>query len=94
MTVAEVILWGTKIGTVVFDRETGLGSFEYDPAFLASGIEVSPIAMPLSRRVYAFPELMGLALGVCPFNSVYFAGTFLLTGAFAFSVSRDMVLEK
>ena len=44
--------------------------------------------------VYAFPELMGLALGVCPFNSVYFAGTFLLTGAFAFSVSRDMVLEK
>ena len=57
MTVAEVILWGTKIGTVVFDRETGLGSFEYDPAFLSSGIEVSPLAMPLSRRVYAFPEL-------------------------------------
>ena len=34
MTVAEIIMWGTKIGTVVFDRETGLGSFEYDPAFL------------------------------------------------------------
>ena len=57
MTVAEIIMWGTKIGTVVFDRETGLGSFEYDPAFLSSGIEVSPLAMPLSRRVYAFPEL-------------------------------------
>ena len=57
MTAAEVFLWGTKIGTVVFDNEKGLGSFEYDPGFLVSGIEVSPIAMPLSRRVYTFPEL-------------------------------------
>lgn len=57
MTVAEVRLWGTKIGTVAFDEENGLGSFEYDPGFLSSGIEVAPIAMPLSRRVYTFPEL-------------------------------------
>ena len=57
MTTAEVMLWGTKIGTVAFDDNSGLGSFEYDPAFLSSGIEVSPIAMPLSRRVYTFPEL-------------------------------------
>ncbi len=57
MTAAEVILWGTRIGTVVFDDHSGLGSFEYDPAFLTSGIEVSPITMPLSRRVYTFPEL-------------------------------------
>ena len=58
MTAAEVFLWGTKIGTVIFDRDTGLGSFEYDPVFLTSGIEVAPIAMPLSRRVYTFPELV------------------------------------
>ena len=57
MTAAQVFLWGTKIGTVVFDSETGLGSFEYDPVFATSGIEVAPIAMPLSRRVYTFPEL-------------------------------------
>lgn len=57
MTVAEVVLWGTRIGTVVFDRDTGLGSFEYDRAFLNSGIEVSPIMMPLSSQVYTFPEL-------------------------------------
>lgn len=57
MTTAEVMLWGTKIGTVAFDDNSGLGSFEYAPAFLTSGIEVSPIAMPLSRRVYTFPEL-------------------------------------
>ena len=29
----------------------------YDPAFAASGIEIAPLMMPLSRRVYAFPEL-------------------------------------
>ena len=54
---AEVYLWGTRIGIVVFDDSTGLGSFEYDTAFLASEIEVSPIMMPLSRRVFVLPEL-------------------------------------
>ena len=54
---AEVYLWGTRIGIVAFDDSTGLGSFEYDTACLASEIEVSPIMMPLSRRVFVFPEL-------------------------------------
>lgn len=31
--------------------------FEYDPVFVGSGIELSPIAMPLSRQVYSFPQL-------------------------------------
>ena len=57
MTAAEVMLWGTRIGTVVFDETDGLGSFEYDSDFLSSGIEVAPIAMPLSRQVYRFPQL-------------------------------------
>ena len=57
MTAAEVMLWGTKIGTVAFDNERGTGLFEYDPGFIVSGIEVAPIVMPLSRRVYSFPEL-------------------------------------
>lgn len=51
------MLWGTRIGTVVFDETDGLGSFEYDSDFLSSGIEVAPIAMPLSRQVYRFPQL-------------------------------------
>ena len=67
MTAAEVRLWGTKIGTVAFDEENGLGSFEYDPGFLPSGIEVAPIAMPLSRRVYTFPELARQSFSMaCP----------------------------
>ena len=56
-TVAEVKLWGSTIGAVALEDDSGVASFEYDPAFIHSGIEVSPLAMPLSRRVYAFPEL-------------------------------------
>jgi len=57
MIAAEVMLWGTRIGMVAFDDRTGFSSFEYDSTFLTSGIEVSPIAMPLSGRIYSFPEL-------------------------------------
>jgi serine/threonine-protein kinase HipA len=34
-----------------------IAAFQYAPAFLTSGIELSPITMPLSPRVYQFPSL-------------------------------------
>lgn len=57
MTLAEVRLWGRRIAAVSIDGVNQHASFEYDPAFRSSGIEISPIAMPLSDRVYSFPEL-------------------------------------
>lgn len=54
---AWVSLWGRKIGAVVLGEGDDFASFEYDPAFTGSGIEVSPLTMPLSTRVYSFPEL-------------------------------------
>jgi serine/threonine-protein kinase HipA len=56
-TVAEVRLWGRAIGAVSLGDGEDVASFEYDPAFAGSGIEISPIVMPLSNRVYSFPEL-------------------------------------
>jgi len=56
-TEAWVRLWGRKIGAVALADGDDVASFEYDPAFADSGIEVSPLVMPLSRRVYRFPEL-------------------------------------
>ena len=58
-TVAEVRLWGKTIGAVSLKEEEDVAAFEYDREFAQSGIEVSPITMPLSTRVYSFPELPG-----------------------------------
>jgi serine/threonine-protein kinase HipA len=56
-TVAEVRLWGRTIGAVSLEEGEEVAAFEYDPAFAQSGIEISPVTMPLSRRVHSFPEL-------------------------------------
>lgn len=56
-TLAEVRLWGRTIGAVSLSDGDDVASFEYAADFAQSGIQVAPIAMPLSRRVYRFPEL-------------------------------------
>lgn len=52
----KVNLWGTPIG-YLHQQENGLIGFQYDTDFIGSGIEVSPIRMPLSRLTYSFPAL-------------------------------------
>ena len=56
-TLAEVRLWGKTIGAVSLQDGEDVASFEYDAAFAQSGIQLAPIVMPLSPRVYRFPEL-------------------------------------
>lgn len=55
--IAEVRLWGRTIGAVSMDEGQDHAAFEFTPEFVNSGIEVSPIAMPLSRQIYEFPDL-------------------------------------
>ena len=55
--VIEVRLWGRSIGAVSLADGDEVARFEYDPAFLGSGIEIAPLMMPLASRVYRFPEL-------------------------------------
>ena len=55
--VAEVRLWGRTIGAVALQADSDVAEFEYDPAFVNSRIEVAPLTLPLSRRVFRFPEL-------------------------------------
>lgn len=57
MTDARVILWGTTIGAVSWLAERELAVFQYDPQFVASGIQLSPIMMPLRSFPYEFPDL-------------------------------------
>lgn len=57
VTVAEVRIWGRRVGAVAWDPDRALGSFEYAEDFRRSGLEVAPLMMPLGPRIYVFPEL-------------------------------------
>jgi serine/threonine-protein kinase HipA len=54
---ATVKLWGTPVGVFHLEDSMGYVSFEYTKDFLRSGIQVAPMMMPLSNRVFAFPDL-------------------------------------
>ena len=55
--VVRVRLWGRNVG-ILGESDSGRVTFEYDPAFRASGLEISPLHLPLQRRgPVAFPEL-------------------------------------
>ncbi|BFM48644.1 type II toxin-antitoxin system HipA family toxin [Marinomonas sp. THO17] len=57
MEVIKVTYQDHDVGAVSFDTDKGIGAFEYEPSFIKKGIELSPIKMPLSTRIYRFPEL-------------------------------------
>lgn len=57
MTLAAVNLWGRRIGAVSLAEGADVATFAYEPAFVRSQIEVAPLFMPLSDRIYSFPGL-------------------------------------
>ena len=56
-SIAEVLLWGRRIGAVTVEGPGQVASFEYAPAFLSSKVQVAPLMMPLSGEVFRFPAL-------------------------------------
>ncbi|MHB8491408.1 MAG: type II toxin-antitoxin system HipA family toxin [Solirubrobacteraceae bacterium] len=57
MTVAEVTLWGTRVAAVSIDEGERYATFQYDPAFVRSGVEIAPTRMPLRELPYRFAAL-------------------------------------
>lgn len=55
--IAKVQLWGRMIGAVSLEEGRDVAAFQYDPEFAGSGIQLSPLVMPLSGQVYEFPAL-------------------------------------
>lgn len=55
--VISVHFYEHEVGAASFDSSTGIGYFEYAPKFLASGLELAPLTMPLSPRIYSFAGL-------------------------------------
>ncbi|MEA3558484.1 MAG: type II toxin-antitoxin system HipA family toxin [Candidatus Thermoplasmatota archaeon] len=56
-TNAEVVLWGKRIGAVTWLEDHEVAVFQYTPDFVRSGIEISPLMMPLRGSPYEFPSL-------------------------------------
>jgi len=48
VSTALVNIWDTLAGAIAWDDSTGIGSFEFEPSFINSGWDLSPIKMPLS----------------------------------------------
>src|SRR6202789_4329533 len=57
MTVAAVTLWGARIAAVSIEAPGRYATFQYDPAFVRSGIQLAPVRMPLRAQPYSFPGL-------------------------------------
>ena len=55
-SIAEVKLWGNTIGAVALENDE-TASFQYAAEFVGSGIQLSPLHMPLSNEVYRFSNL-------------------------------------
>lgn len=54
---AYVNIWNKRVGAVAWNEDDGTASFEYDPDFIETGLDVSPIMMPLGEsRNYRFAE--------------------------------------
>jgi serine/threonine-protein kinase HipA len=41
--VAEIYLWGSNIGAVSWDSETGTSVFEFEKGFVGKGLDVAPL---------------------------------------------------
>jgi serine/threonine-protein kinase HipA len=58
--VIEVWAWDVRVGATAADPESGRYVFAYDPEWVANGVELSPLEMPLRERPYElgqWPEL-------------------------------------
>lgn len=57
MTDARVILWNREIGAISWLDDRRIGVFQFTSDFVDSGIQISPIMMPLRNMPYEFPLL-------------------------------------
>lgn len=76
ITTAYVNIWSQRVGAVAWNENDGTAAFEYDPAFISSGLDLSPIMMPMNeattyrfvehRNTNTFKGLPGLLADVLP----------------------------
>lgn len=57
VNITDISIWGTRVGSVVWDDARELGFFEYSQQFLNSPVELAPLTMPKTSEIYSFPAL-------------------------------------
>lgn len=59
VSIVEVRIWRNAVGAVALDPRLGYYAFEYQPAFIRSGIELAPLTMALAAATepFAFADL-------------------------------------
>jgi serine/threonine-protein kinase HipA len=57
VSVIEVRAWGRLVGALAEDPDSGYFAFEYDPGWIASGMQLAPLSSPLSDRVRVYTGL-------------------------------------
>jgi serine/threonine-protein kinase HipA len=58
MEVISVDLWGQCVGALSWDEDRRLARFQYDDNFIQTGLQLSPLLVPLSSSVFQFAELV------------------------------------
>ena len=56
----NVSLWGQRVGTLVAAPQRDVYAFRYEKGFLRSGIEISPLMMPLRAVCFSRSAAGGL----------------------------------
>ena len=57
--VVEIRCWGARVGALARDPTSGFYAFEYEPTWVASGVELAPLYMPTTAATapFVFPTL-------------------------------------
>ena len=51
MNIVEIIIWEKLVGVLVWNNKTKIASFEFAPSFIKTGIELSPLMCPTSKKI-------------------------------------------
>lgn len=48
--IVDVKLWGQNVGSLVWYEKQEIAAFQYEPKFLRSKLDISPLMMPLKIK--------------------------------------------
>ncbi len=68
--IVDVKIWGKNVGSLIWNDKQNVAAFQYEPDFLSSRLDISPIMMPLKKstgdRVYQFLQNRNACFGGLP----------------------------